>query len=178
MGEATGLLPTISVETPTTDGVIDALRDENIDGKVVGVQLYGQQPNVKLARFLDKAGAEVRMVAPYAYVNGIDDGKVVALIERLASGSVDTIAFTCGTQVDRLFEVANHQNVEETLHRGLLATRIAAVGPVAAHSLRRRGFRIDIVPRSSFFLRSLVNEVAYALRPSSANLRPPKAGGG
>jgi uroporphyrinogen-III synthase len=159
-----GLLPTVSADNPTTDGIIDALRDESLAGRTVGVQLYGQEPNARLTKYLERAGARVRTVAPYIYVRAIDDDRAFDLIDRLAKGLVDSIAFTSSRQIERLFEVAESREASTLLRTGLTRTRIAAVGPVAATSLRKRGFRIDIVPERSFFLKSLVQEVIAALR--------------
>jgi uroporphyrinogen-III synthase len=159
-----GLLPSLTPETPTTDGVIDLLREVDLEGRTVGLQLYGQEPNHRLVKFLMKAGARVREVVAYVYSRGIDDDGAIDLIRRMAEGSVDSIAFTCGAQVDRLFAVATERGVDDQLRAGLERTRIAAVGPIAAASLRRRGFRVAAVPRNSFFMRSLVDEVVAALR--------------
>ena len=159
-----GLLPSLTPETPTTDGIIDLFREITLQDRTVGLQLYGQEPNHRLVKFLVKAGARVREVVPYVYARGIDDERAIDLIHRLAAGSIDSIAFTCGAQVDRLFAVAEAHGAAELLRTGLERTRIAAVGPVAAASLRARGFSVAVVPRSSFFMRSLVDEVVSALR--------------
>jgi uroporphyrinogen-III synthase len=159
-----GLLPSLTPETPTTDGIIDLLRDLDLEGRTIGLQLYGQEPNLRLVKYLIKAGARVREVVPYIYCRGIDDERAIDLIRRLADGSVDSIAFTCGAQVDRLFAVADARKATDLLRAGLERTRIATVGPIAAAALRRRGFRVTAVPRSSFFMRSLVDEVVAALR--------------
>jgi len=159
-----GLLPSLTPDSPTTDGVIDLLREVDLEGRTLGLQLFGQEPNHRLVKFLTRAGARVRAVVPYIYARGIDDDRAVDLIRRLADGSIDSIAFTCGAQVDRLFAVAATNGADELLRAGLERTRIAAVGPVTAASLRRRGFRVSVVPRNSFFMRSLVDEVVAALR--------------
>jgi len=159
-----GLLPTVTPETPTTDGIIDALHDDDLVGRTMALQLCGEEPNPRLVKFLEKAGAKVRCVAPYVYVHGVDDDRVIDLIERLAKGEVDSIAFTSSPQIDRLFAIAERRNAGKQLRLGLERTRVAAVGPVAANSVRRRGVRVHIVPESSFFLRSLVQEVVAALR--------------
>src|SRR5258708_3102859 len=62
-----GLSPTLFADEPTTDGVIATLQRENLDGRRVGVQLYGTDPNEKLIRFLESAGAKAKPVAPYVY---------------------------------------------------------------------------------------------------------------
>jgi len=159
-----GCLPHIAAELPTTEGIIDALGEQDLGGHTVGLQLAGQEPNARLSHFLAGAGAFVRAVAPYVYEPGIDDARAFDLIRRLADGSVDTIAFTNSAQVERLFAMAEIRGAEELLTAGLSRTRIATIGPVAAKALRQRGFRIDIVPTSSFFMRTLVNEIVVALR--------------
>jgi uroporphyrinogen-III synthase len=159
-----GVLPTMISEPPTTEGIVDALRDDDLDGRTVAVQLCGNDPNPRLVKFLEKSGARVRTVAPYEYARGIDDERTLDLIDRLARGEIDSIAFTSSPQVDRLFDVAEKRDVIQRLRIGLERTRVAAVGPIAATALRRRGFRVHIVPESSFYLRSLVQEVVAALR--------------
>jgi uroporphyrinogen-III synthase len=46
-----GLKSDIAAETPTTQGVIDSLRAESLQGRRVGVQLYGTEPNRLLIDF-------------------------------------------------------------------------------------------------------------------------------
>jgi uroporphyrinogen-III synthase len=48
------------------------------------------------------------------------------------------VVFTSSPQIDRLFEVAVQHNVEDDLRQGLAHTRVAAVGPVVAETLRQR----------------------------------------
>jgi uroporphyrinogen-III synthase len=159
-----GLLPNLTPETPTTDGIIDALHEHDLAGRTMALQLCGGEPNPRLVRFLEKAGAKVRSVAPYEYTQGADDDRVADLIDRLVKGEIDSIAFTSTPQIDRLFQIGESRDGGNLLRLGLEKTRVAAVGPVAANALRRRGVRVHIVPERSFFLRSLVQEVVAALR--------------
>ena len=101
-----GLLPTIAVEQPTTEGVIDALQSRTWQGARVGVQLCGEKPNLKLFQFLKAAGATAQGVAPYVYAPASGDDKIAQLIRHMSMGEVDAVAFTCSAQVDRLFAVA------------------------------------------------------------------------
>src|SRR5581483_6395792 len=87
-----GLPPTLVAEVPTTDGVIAALRKEALQGKTVGVTLYGE-PNAPLVGFLETSGATVRTVLPYVYAPAADADRVGSLIETLARGEVDVILF-------------------------------------------------------------------------------------
>src|SRR5699024_4051583 len=70
----------LPASTPTTDGVIDTLSAHDLNGRVVGVQLYGTDPNDKLMQFLAHAGADARPVAPYVYADAAEDDRVVTLI--------------------------------------------------------------------------------------------------
>ena len=53
-----GLVPTLVAAAPTTDGVIETLRGEALQGQTVGVQLYSES-NPPLIEFLQTAGAKV-----------------------------------------------------------------------------------------------------------------------
>ena len=79
------------------------------------MQLYPGNPNTRFTDFLRQAGAEPDPVLPYVYAAAADDEKVVELIDRMADGAVDAIAFTSSPQVQRLFEVAAATRREEAL---------------------------------------------------------------
>jgi uroporphyrinogen-III synthase len=93
------------------------------------------------------------------YLPASDDTEVVDLIVRLSAGSIDAIAFTTRTQVDRLFEVAASRELTEELQRGLARTLVAAVGPLVVASLQERGVLAEAAPERSFFLRPLVEQL-------------------
>src|SRR5262249_1589440 len=129
----------------------------------VGVQLYPDNPNTKFTDFLRDAGAQPDTVLPYVYASAADDKSVVELIDRMAAGGVDVIAFTSSPQVQRLFNVAGATDREEVLQRALQATTIAAVGPVVAEELRRRGLSVAIIPDRSYFMKPLVSAIVAVL---------------
>jgi uroporphyrinogen-III synthase len=158
------LLPTLSAEQPTTEGVIEALQSRDWRGARVGVQLCGQKPNARLLDYFTSSGAVVKAVAPYVYVHASDDERVLELIGHLSVGELDAVAFTCRAQVERLFAVAESHGVEDTLRGGFRRTRVAALGPVVAAALRERNCRVDIIPARSFFMRSLTREIVGALK--------------
>jgi uroporphyrinogen-III synthase len=153
-----GLKPDIAAESPTTAGVIASLAAERLTDRRVGVQLYGTEPNAPLIDFLESAGALVRTVAPYIYASESDDTAVIALLDRMARGEVDAIAFTSMAQVDRLFAIAPAEQVQAALAR----TRVAAVGPVVADALARRDVRVASMPQDSFFMKPLTSELEAA----------------
>jgi len=158
-----GLAPDLAAEQPTTDGVIATLSKQGLSGRTIGLQLYAQEPNLKLVEFLERSGATVCCVAPYVYAPVADAQRVGELIERLEQGQVDCIAFTSASQVERLWEVARDRGLMPALAAGITRTVVAAVGPVVAAELHRHGAEVHIMPESSFFMRPLINEIVKAL---------------
>jgi uroporphyrinogen-III synthase len=157
-----GLNPTRIAEAPTTEGVMATLRSEPLGGRTVGLTLYGV-PNPELVRFLESAGATVRTVLPYVYAPAADAERVAQLIQELARGDIAAMVFTSSPQVDRLFEVAAERGLEAALKQGLERVRVAAVGPVVAENLRRKGARVDICPEQGFVMKNLVLHIIRAL---------------
>ena len=156
-----GLKADLAARAPTSAGVIDSLRELDLAGRRVGLQLYGTEPNRPLGEFLERAGAKVLPVAPYVYADAADDAAVRALLERMAAREVDAIAFTSTPQVERLFAVAPAASVRAALAH----TLIAAVGPVVASTLAAHGLAAAIVPEESFFLKPLTAALEEALKP-------------
>jgi uroporphyrinogen-III synthase len=152
-----GLRSDLRAEEPTTDGLITTLSSIDLQGRRVGVQLYPGNPNTRFTDFLRQAGAEPDPVLPYVYADAADDEKVVEMIDRMADGAVDAIAFTSSPQVTRLFEVAAATRREEALVSALRGTQIGAVGPVVAEELRRRGVEVTIAPDHGYFMKPLVS---------------------
>jgi len=160
-----GMAPDIAAEVPTTAGVIESLRQQVLTGRRVGVQLYGTEPNHPLQQFLIAAGALVLPVAPYVYADAADDTAVHSLLERMAAGTVDAIAFTSAGQVTRLFKVGG----EMLARRALQRTAVAAVGPVVAAALSAHGIATQIMPHQSWFMKPLTAALALALKPGVAD---------
>ncbi|WVM94149.1 uroporphyrinogen-III synthase [Halopseudomonas pachastrellae] len=150
--------------SPTTEGVIETLKDENLRGLRIGVQLYGTDPNHRLVDFLAGAGAEVSTVAPYIYADDVEDAQVDTLIDALLATEVDAIAFTSATQVRRLLQIAKRREQgEAALLSALGRIKVAAVGPVVADELAACGVQVDLMPESSFFMKPLVRELVKVL---------------
>ena len=157
-----GLAPNLVAEAPTTEGVIATLRAQPLRGQTVGVQLYSAS-NPPLADFLREAGAAARTVLPYVYAPAADAEHVAGLIGRMTDGGVDALVFTSAPQVDRLYDVAAERGLEAALKQGLERVRVAAVGPVVADNLHRRGVRVDICPEQGFVMKNLVQHIKRAL---------------
>ena len=123
------------------------------------MQLYGNDPNLTLMRFLRERGADVSTVAPYVYGNAADDATVQSLLERMAAGEVDAIAFTSKLQIERLMT----QHPTPLVRRALSRTMIAAVGPIVAEAIRSHGFEVSSSPEHSWFMKPLVVALGEAL---------------
>ena len=164
-----GLRPDLAAEEPTSAGVIATLDKLDLRGRTLGVQLYGSEPNLKLMDFIRRAGAEAFPVAPYIYASQADDHKVISLIKRLAAGEIDVIAFTSAQQVTRLYHIAKVNQLEDALNKSWSRTKVAAVGPIVAETLKTLGVRIDMMPEDSFFMKPLVNTIVAALGRESAD---------
>jgi uroporphyrinogen-III synthase len=154
-----GLSPALRAPQPTTDGVISALSGVELRGRRVGVQLYPEADR-RLIEFLGAAGALPDPVLPYLYVPKSDPAEIMALIGEIAAGRVDAVAFTSAAQVVRLFEVAQSAGEAARLSGGLAKTAVAAVGPVVAAELQRRGVAVTTMPRDTFFMKPLVSAIA------------------
>lgn len=158
-----GLKPEMTAEPATTRGVIDLLRQLDLQGRRVGVQLYGAEPNLPLMEHLRVAGATVLPVAPYVYADAAADAEVLALIGRMGRRELDAIAFTSMQQVERLFRVAEAAGRHDELLQGLRALVVASVGPLVADLLTAKGIETQVVPLDSFYMKPLTQALVDRL---------------
>jgi uroporphyrinogen-III synthase len=165
---ALGLKPDVPAGEPTTAGVIAALTAENLAGRRVAVQLYPDNPNAALIDFLRGAGARPDPVLCYAYASQSEDEDVAAVIDAMAAGKVDLIAFTSSPQVKRLRDVAAASGREDALRAGLARTIIAAVGPVVARAIEEAGGRVAVAPTDSFHMKPMVAAIIAAIGDKAA----------
>jgi uroporphyrinogen-III synthase len=166
-----GLQPQLRAAQPTTDGIIALLSGLELSGRRVGVQLYPGAGS-RLVDFVAEAGAVADPVTPYEYAAGAADAAIAALIERIAAGDIDAIAFTSAPQVRRLFEVAEASHSTDQLETGLRHTAIAAIGPVVEEELRRHALRATIMPADSYFMKPLVSAIVAGLGEGVAPATP------
>ena len=113
--------------------------------------------------FLKGAGARPDPVLPYAYLPAAGGAEIPRLIEEMAAGRVDAVAFTSAAQIVQLFEMARGAKAEARLRAALDCTVIAAIGPVVAAELERHGLAVAIMPEGSFFMKPFVTAIAAAL---------------
>jgi uroporphyrinogen-III synthase len=157
-----GLKPGLRATRPTSEGVVAALAQGALRGRRVAVQLYPDAPPI-LVDFLGKAGARPDPVWPYAYLPAVGGDAIREVIEEMAAGRVDALAFTSAAQIPQLFALARVAQAEARLREALGRTRIAAVGPVVAAELERQGLSVAIMPHEAFFMKPLVTAIIAAL---------------
>jgi Uroporphyrinogen-III synthase HemD len=79
-----------------------------------------------------------------------EDQRVIELIDEMAAGRVDLIAFTSSPQVQRLRQVAKESLREAVLQEAFRRTTIAAVGPIVARAIEQAGGHVSIGPSDPF----------------------------
>jgi uroporphyrinogen-III synthase len=157
------LEPELEAGEPTTAGLIDTLKTIEVPHRRVALQLYASDQDMALVEYFRGRGIEPDCVAPYVYASAAEDQRVVELIERLAEGKVDAIAFTSKAQIQRLRKLAREKKLEPALRKGFAATRVAAIGPVVDAELKAAGIRVDAMPEDSYSMKPLVTSLCALL---------------
>ena len=166
-----GLKPALQADIPTTAGVMATLATVDLEGKAIGVQLYGDEGNAPLMAFLADHGARPLAVLPYRYAPAAATEAVSALLDALLAGRIQVLALTSAAQWQRLKQVADSRlpALVEAHRAGRFL--VAAVGPVLAETLAADGITADAVPQEAFFMKPLVRTIEHLVagRPSQDN---------
>jgi uroporphyrinogen-III synthase len=162
-----GLNPDLLGQEPTSAGIIRTLESMELHGRNIGVQLYGEEPNVLLTEYLKSRGAKPHCVSPYIYAPQTDEEAVAAFIASLSTRAVTAIMFTSQPQYRRLLEVAAKRDLVHQLRAGLAALQVVAVGPVVAAQLQDDGVKVHVMPEDSFFMKPMVTALVRALQSQS-----------
>ncbi len=160
-----GLKANILAAAPTTEGVIETLGGLELSGRRVAVQLYGEEPNLRLTDYLRERQATPVTVAPYIYAPQADEEQVADFIAHLESDRVTAMMFTSQPQYARLAAVARKRGMQTQLVQGLNRIRIVAVGPLVAAQLQEAGVSVEVMPQQSWFMKPMVTALVRALRP-------------
>jgi len=154
-----GLSPGLAAGIPTSGGILQALAQEDVAGRRIGVQLYPGDGAQHLVDELRSRGALVSTVTPYRYASEAETGQVSEMIRALAAGEIGMIAFTATPQLDRLIKVAEECGLSGELSHGLGHTPIASIGTIVDEKWRQHGFAATISPQGSFHLKPLVRAI-------------------
>ena len=144
-------------EPYTTADLVNSLEGWDLSEKVVALQHYGG-PNRPLVTHLQEKGAQVREVTLYTWGLPEDETPVLKMVDGLAAGSIDAIAFTSQPQVGNLLTIAAKAQKETALRAALGAGSrsasgdraggavVASVGPVCTRRLKEAGIPVDVEP--------------------------------
>ena len=133
-------------EPYTSRDLIAAMRDLELKNRRVIFQRYGG-PDSELPTYLREQRADYEELTLYDWGLPDDTAPVVDLIDRMAEGEIDALAFTSRPQVPNLMTIAANSGREESL-RGSLggAVTVASVGPVCTRKLQELGIGVDVEP--------------------------------
>ena len=135
---AAGMTETWSPESESCDEVLHHLLREDLTGRRIAVQLYGD-PCPELTGGLRRAGAEVVEIPVYQWALTDDPEPLRRLVGQAVAGTVDAITFTSAPAVGAMLSLAAEQNDEGALLHALRTRVVAAcVGAVTAAPLERR----------------------------------------
>lgn len=174
---ALGVRKFISTKVHTTDGLLALLGEYSLANRGIGVQMYGDQPNLALEAFLQGRGADYMPVYPYVYAPQSGAERVVELIQEILSGKLDAVAFTSTSQLRRLQEVSKACGLESPLIVAMHRIVVAAVGPLIAKELTDWGVKVHAVPAGSYFMRPLIQELVRTLAHTHSAFSAPLSAG-
>ncbi len=141
-----------------------ALREISLEAQQTTEKPTTDKDHSALTGALSAQGAEVDTVLPYVYDSKAADANIVAAIDDMAEGRIDSIALTNLGQVRRLIEAAKAHGSETKLRAGFERTLIASVGPAVSGELAAHGLRTDVSPADeAYFMRPLISAMAAAL---------------
>ena len=130
----------------TSEDLVKAISGVDLQDKDLAVQHYGG-PNSFLIKSLKERGARVREVTLYTWGLPQDRSPVLKMIDDLAEGRIDAIAFTSQPQVTNLLTIAGEAGKEESLRASLSGSAVvASVGPVCSRRLQEAGIKVDVEP--------------------------------
>jgi uroporphyrinogen-III synthase len=177
---AAGLRETWSPESESSAEVLEhLLADYDLAGKRIAVQLHGD-PLTEFIAALRQAGAEVIEVPVYRWVPPEDPEPLYRLIEAVAAGAVDAVAFTSAPAAANFLATATGQGQGEAVRAALGGPVRAAlggpvlaacVGPVTAAPLVQAG--IPVIQPTRSRLGALVKEIAEQLPRREQRLAEP-----
>ena len=154
-----GLETDLRALAPTTEGLVETLKGEELSGRKIGILLYPNPKVDALLNLLAGTGAQADPITSYRYVPAQEAAEAGVLIEQMNNGEVDLIAITSVAQVNHLFDVGEALGLNDMLAEGLGKTDIAAVGPIAKKGLEDKGYPPTITAPEPFALKSLVRRI-------------------
>jgi uroporphyrinogen-III synthase len=141
-----GVQKYVVADEPTTEGILRTLDREDLQGKSVLVQLYGQD-NSELRKGLEARGATMTGISLYHYEEASNPDAVSELVRRITHGEIDAITFTNGPQARFLLKsAASMGSGEELLKHFNNDIAVVSIGEVTSRALRELGIEPQVIP--------------------------------
>jgi uroporphyrinogen-III synthase len=136
---AAGVTETGSPASRSWEEVLRHLLEEDLAGRRIAVQLYGEATSL-LTGTLRRAGARVVEIPVCRWARTDDPTPLRRLVGQAVAGTIDAITFTSASAVAATLAVAAEDDLEG-LFLGALRTHVVAAcaGPLAAAPLEERG---------------------------------------
>src|SRR3569833_3106422 len=134
-----GMAETWSPASESWEEVLRHLLEEDLTGRRIAVQLYGE-PTPQVTSTLRRAGADVVEIPVYRWARTAVPTPLRRLVGQAVAGPEEAITSTSAPTVAATLAVAAEDNLEELLLNALRTHVVAAcVGPVTAAPLDERG---------------------------------------
>lgn len=140
-----------------SEGVVDAFREHDMDGKRVLLPRAETARDV-IPEGLAEMGARVDVVTAYRTVTSKEDP--AELFDLIDQNKVDVITFTSPSTVRGFVEIVGRKRKLPP------SVRIACIGPVTAKAAEKAGFTVDII-HGPYVIAGLVDALEEAFRRDS-----------
>jgi len=153
----------LSAKEPyTSTEVLEALAPVALMQERIIVQRYGES-NVELDEALEARGATVIEIPTYRWAMPANTQPLVDLMEALARGKIDAVAFTSASQARNFFSLAEQLGRTESLKSHLSNILVASIGPVCTKMLEKLGVAVEVEahpPKLGPFMQALNNALS------------------
>lgn len=139
---ANGVRVDLAAASPyTTEQLLPLLDGLPLQGARVLVQRHGEA-NIVLDQALQEKGARVTEIPVYRWSLPDDRTPLLALMDALAGGQIDAVAFTSAAQAHNLFLLANELGRAAELRQDLSQVPVVSIGPACSKALARLGIPV------------------------------------
>jgi uroporphyrinogen-III synthase len=140
-----GFEPEVIDGDGTNAGLMNALREQDLNEKKIFLQLHGE-PVPALENWLNEKGGSLAYVLPYK-TTVPNPGVVTQLVDELIAGEVEAVLFTASPQVRVLFQEAERRGLSAQLTKVFNQHTVAgSVGKVTTGTLNEHGVTCVVAP--------------------------------
>jgi nitrite reductase (NADH) large subunit len=168
-----GLRGDVTSATSTADGLLSAIENLDVHGRVVG--LASLAPDTRITETLERRGATLRLLSR----SNVSEAAAVELFDLVTAGGLDALVFSAPPQVERLWDVACVRGQTNELRAALAKTRVTFIGTGTELSLRQHGITPDLELSRAVFVRPQLEDVSAVVasredEPGPATEPPPR----